>query len=512
MRPTPPPSLDAAAPDRCIACEELELARVREQRPSQTLPVPVEALEGLPSGRDSGALTRRRLLQGGVAGFASVYGSRLLGFEEVFESAVAQAAPSAQNCLVVLYLAGGNDSLGCVAPGSASADRAAYGAARPTIGRVLGASGGGAVGSRDIAGTGGALAWAAPLVSSGGGGDNGTAWGLDTLYGDGSGGAGSDLAFLPAVDYTPSNFSHFDSSDYWFAGGLSALTTGWLGRWVDRNGSPTNPLQAISIDTALSKAIRTSVNPVCALPSVSSLGFSMNPSGGYGMPPGAPSTASINAEMQAYAGTPAGADNTYLRRSRSSYGLAVDVAAAGPTVNGQAATAVTYPAGTLGTKLALTAKLLAAGLGTRIVTVHWGGFDTHGTQVATQDPQLATLSAGLAAFKADLAARGIEQRVTTLVFSEFGRRVGENGSAGTDHGAGGLMLLSGSAVRGGWAAEFPGCQPANLVGGNLKVTTDFRSVYQSVLGEWLGGDTTGVLPGGPFPSLSRHDGGNTLFK
>lgn len=507
---------DSGAPDRCIPCEELELARVRDERPSQTLPLPVSALEGLPEGRDSGSLTRRRLLQGGVAGFAAVYGSRALGFEEVFEAAVAQAVPSGQNRLVVLYLAGGNDSLNCVLPGTAAPDLAAYRTARPTIWRrPNAASAAGAVGSRDIAGTSSRLAWANPLVSTAGGGDNGSAYGLDTLYGDGGGGPGSDLAFLPAADYTPSNFSHFDSSDYWFAGGLASLTTGWLGRWIDRNGSATNPLQAVSIDTALSKAIRTAVNPVCAIPSVSALGFTMN-AGSYGMPPGAPSTANINTEMRELAAVTTSADNTYLRRSRSTYGLAVDVAGSGATIGGLANATEAYPTGgsaqTLSTKLQLTAKLLAAGLGTRIVTVHWGGFDTHGTQVATQDPQLRAVSAALGAFKADLTARGIEQNVTTLVFSEFGRRAGENGSMGTDHGAGGLMLLSGSAVRGGWAGEFPGCAPANLVGGNLKVTTDFRSVYQSVLSEWLGGDTTGVLPDGTPAPIVRADGGSTLFR
>jgi uncharacterized protein (DUF1501 family) len=100
-----------------------------------------------------------------------------------------------------------------------------------------------------------------------------------------------------------------------------------------------------------------------------------------------------------------------------------------------------------------------------------------------------------------------------MVFSEFGRRVGENGSAGTDHGAGGLMLLSGSAVRGGWASPFPGCKAGDVdAAGNLKVPTDFRSVYQAVLEEWLGGDATGVLPSKPFPALQRHDGTSTLFK
>ena len=118
----------------------------------------------------------------------------------------------------------------------------------------------------------------------------------------------------------------------------------------------------------------------------------------------------------------------------------------------------------------------------------------------------------MGAFKADLAARGVEQNVTTLVFSEFGRRVAQNGT-GTDHGAGGLMMLSGSSVRGGYAAPFPGCRSQDLDSyGNLLVPTDFRSVYQAVINEWLGGDPAAILPGGPFPALMRPTGLGSLFE
>ena len=116
------------------------------------------------------------------------------------------------------------------------------------------------------------------MVSTAGGGDNGDAnYGFDTLYGDGSGGAGSDLAVMPAVDALKYSLSHFDNSDIWFEASYDLNNkTGWLGRWIDRNGSATNPLQAISIDTALSKSIRTSVNPVCAISSLPMGGFTMN--------------------------------------------------------------------------------------------------------------------------------------------------------------------------------------------------------------------------------------------
>ena len=176
------------------------------------------------------------------------------------------------------------------------------------------------------------------------------------------------------------------------------------------------------------------------------------------------------------------------------------------------ATGTGYPANSdLSRKLQLAATLLSAGLGTRIITIDWGSFDTHGEQVGTQDPQLAVLSRALGAFKADLANRGLEQKVVTMVFSEFGRRVASNDSAGTDHGAGGLVLVSGSSVRGGLAGEHPGVTSLDD-DGDLQPITDFRTVYQALIAEWLGGDPTAILPGGPFPGVARYDGGTSLIK
>src|SRR5437762_8332764 len=101
---------------RCIECEEIELARVSDARPSQTLPLPYAALDGFPGGRSPADLTRRRLLQFGVAGVASVYGPKLLGWESVWESVAAVAAVPPANCLLLLYLAGGNDGLNTIVP------------------------------------------------------------------------------------------------------------------------------------------------------------------------------------------------------------------------------------------------------------------------------------------------------------------------------------------------------------------------------------------------------------
>src|SRR3954462_7727253 len=122
---------------RCIECEEIELARVSDARPSETLPIPNAALDGFPTGRAPHELTRRRVLQWGVAGFASVYAAKELVFDDVMNAMAAAADAPQQNALVLIYLAGGNDGLNVVMPNGASADLSvqehwnAYQTARP---------------------------------------------------------------------------------------------------------------------------------------------------------------------------------------------------------------------------------------------------------------------------------------------------------------------------------------------------------------------------------------------
>ncbi|HET6551287.1 MAG TPA: DUF1501 domain-containing protein [Solirubrobacter sp.] len=494
---------------RCIECEEIELARVRDARPTQTLPIPYAALDGFPAGRRATDLTRRRLLQWGVAGFASVYAAKELTWDTVW-NAVAEAADAPEEtALVLIYLAGGNDGLNVILPNGAHPDMqehySAYADARPSLHRGVGATAGGRVGSLPLTGPGDSphLAFANTVVS--GAANNGdAAAGFDTLY------AASNLAVMPAVDALKYNLSHFDNSDIWFEAGYDLNTkTGWLGRWIDRHGSADNPLQAISIDTALSKSIRTTVNPVCAISSLPMAGFRFN-SNGYGGVRDVDLNPTVNELAEV------GASNVYLDRSRATYGLTTAIQG---QLGAQVTTPVTYPNnGTLSTRLRTAAHMLAS-LPTRIVTIHWGGFDTHTNQLNNQDRQLKEFSRALAAFQADLTARGIDQRVATLVFSEFGRRVKETpdtsegaNDAGTDHGAGGLMLALGTKVRGGLASEWPGCRVADLVPsnpgqGNLKVPTDFRSVYRSVLAEWLGDDDPdGLIGGGAIGTLVRGDG------
>ncbi len=494
----PPPPRTEITALRCADCARSD-SRVTDLAPTSRAEIPAEALTGFRDGvpRTRRGLSRRSFLRGGMIGVASVYSMTHLSWDSIWDAAAADAAGPAGKSLVCIYLNGGNDGLNTIVPVD-STQYPAYVAARGNIARALGPSTGGKVGTTVMPGTGGTLAFANPGVS--GGANNGDSKGFDTLFGDGSGGTGSDLAIFPATDYTPPNLSHFESRDYWFAGALQELQTGWLGRWLDAYGSSANPLQAVSLDSSLSKQIRTSRAPVCAIDDLSGTSFEIN-------------NTSFNANnlVAGLAAVPAGAGNDALQRSRSIFGETVDVSNRLQGVGGGTG-GTGYPANSdLSRKLQLAATLLGAGLGTRIITIDWGSFDTHGEQVGSQDPQLSVLSSALAAFKADLATRGLEQSVVTMVFSEFGRRIDSNDSAGTDHGAGGLVLVSGSSVRGGLAGEHPGVKVDDGEG-NLVPSTDFRTVYQSLIGEWLGGDPTAILPGGPFPGVARYDGGTTLMK
>jgi len=121
-------------------------------------------------------------------------------------------------------------------------------------------------------------------------------------------------------------------------------------------------------------------------------------------------------------------------------------------------------------------------------------YDTHSDQPEALSQGLKLTSETLLAFQRDLEARGLADRVLTLVWSEFGRRGEENGSNGTDHGAAGVAFLMGSRVRGQMIGELPGLRDALDRNGNLKATVDYRSVYTSLLEQWFDFDATRVIP------------------
>ena len=145
------------------------------------------------------------------------------------------------------------------------------------------------------------------------------------------------------------------------------------------------------------------------------------------------------------------------------------------------------------------AQLASGGFGSRVFHLALEGFDTHSRQARTHQTLLEELGGALSAFRADLHAQGQARRVLVLVFSEFGRRVQENGSRGTDHGAGAPVLLLGSGVKGGLHGTPPNLR--QLEQGDVPYSTDFRAIYAAVERDWMGVPSS--LTVSPLPDLIR---------
>ena len=154
---------------------------------------------------------------------------------------------------------------------------------------------------------------------------------------------------------------------------------------------------------------------------------------------------------------------------------------------------VPYPQHPFAKALQNVAQMIAANLGTRVFYVSMGGFDTHANQKPAHANLLTIVSEGLAAFQKDLEQMGKADGVLILGFSEFGRRVRENGSGGTDHGAAGPMFAIGTGVKAGLYGEAPSL--TSLDDGDLRHTVDFRSVYATVLENWFGAPSQAILGG-----------------
>lgn len=423
--------------------------------------IPDQLLEGGPTAAlaGSGGITRRRMLVGAGGLAFAVAAMPRLGAQGLFEAARAQAADDPNGrILVSIYLDGGNDGLNTLVP---IADPR-YPQLRSRVGidpaTTL------AVGSHPEFG------WHPSLG------------GLRTLFDAGK------VAVLPAVDYANPDQSHFNSQIFWRTGvaGPTFDRTGWLGRTVDVLGGTDNPLQAISMGWNLDPILLSRAAPVATVFDPGSFGFTI------------PDVWSDEAALGPYRGATSGARSPARKAAQQAYRGAISVydrlAPLRAEGDGAPATPVPYPDEHLGRGLRNLARMLGAGFGTRIATISHGGFDTHDQQTTEHAGLLTTLGDSLLAWQADLDARGLSDRVLTLVWSEFGRRAEDNESNGTDHGAGGCVLLVGNHVNGGVQSEFPGL--TNLdPDGNLLVTTEFRTLYATLLESWMGVEAGRILPG-----------------
>lgn len=408
------------------------------------------------------SITRREFVKGGVAAFT-------VGFAAPqFLSELAIAQGQSRRNLVILYLSGGNDALSTLIPYT----DAQYYARRPAL----------AIPAASVLQV-GTDASGRPL------GLNPRLPGLRSIFNAGR------LAILQRTGYPNSSRSHFQGTDIWStADPASPQGAGWLGRYLDTLPSPVDPLTAWATVRETPRTLLARTVGVPSIPDPRAYAFA-SPNGGADALLGRQSATRIASHVPV--------DRPHLAFVNAT------AQAAFATLDrvAQVATYVpstTYPGTGLGQALQSVAGAMVSGIGTRVFWVQTGGFDTHAgqnTNVANgaYNTLMNTLNGAVTAFYTDLSNQGLLDDTLLIQFSEFGRRISENGSTGTDHGAAGLMLAMGGGVRGGLygtAADLraaPDNPTLENNGNDVRHETDFRSVYASVIDRWLGADSRAVL-------------------
>lgn len=382
--------------------------------------------------------------------------------------------------LIVLQLAGGNDGINTLVP---YADDAYY-KARPRI--ALPASG--ILKINDYAGL-------HPKLT-----------GLRDLYGEGH------LGLVQGVGYPNPNRSHFRSTEIWQTASDAERneSRGWIGRYFDSCCKGADPTVGVAVGSQTPQSFTSTEPKGVAFTNPEQFRY-MNEAANdpkaadrFVRKMNSPEedfsqTGSLNdggsIGMIAGKTDPAGDTMDFLRRTALGAEVSSDKIL---EITRRTKSSVDYPASQLGNSLNLVSRLIAGGLPTRVYYVSLGGFDTHANQLPSHERLMTDLNAALSSFVKDLKSQGNFERVLLLSFSEFGRRVQENGSGGTDHGAAAPLFILGGGVKPGLYGTYPSL--TDLHDGDLKFSTDFRSVYATALEKWLGAPSEMVL-GRKFPLL-----------
>ena len=307
---------------------------------------------------------------------------------------------------------------------------------------------------------------------------------------------GGRLGIVQGVGYPNPNRSHFVSMDIWHTARPQDRdeahrpgATGWIGRYLDSQVTSAGDVPALQLTDS---GARLPLALVGAHPRASS----MRSLDSFKLEDGGDAKLRAAIEQAARAKRDPGDDLVaFLRDGTLS---ALQSSRQVQEAAGRYQTDVDYPGTSLARRLKTVAQLVDAGLGTRVYYLDLDGFDTHSNQAAAHASLLAELSGAVSAFIDDLARHGHDKRVVLMTFSEFGRRVHENASQGTDHGAAAPMFIAGGRVRPGLLTKHPSM--TDLEEGDVKFTTDFRSVYAGVLEHWLSVPSAPIL-GADFPPM-----------
>ena len=296
------------------------------------------------------------------------------------------------------------------------------------------------------------------------------------------------VAIIHGVGYPDSPRSHFRSMDIWHTCEPDKLgTEGWLGRATkDIDPNKENVLTTVSFGAALFRALVMPGVPVACVDDLDS----------YGLLPGITEQQQRTNILDRFArlyspvmGSSSVMD--YLGQTGLDTLKGADILKEAPKMY---SSTVEYPDTTIGAKLRGISQIHQAGFGTRILYCDHGSFDSHSNQVGMHDKLWKDTSEAVECFFDDLKEHDAADNVVMLMFTEFGRRVHDNGS-GTDHGAGGAAFIIGDAVNGGQYSEYPSLESNQLEQGDVVPNHDFRSIYSVLLEDWMGLDAKPIVEG-----------------
>ena len=297
-----------------------------------------------------------------------------------------------------------------------------------------------------------------------------------------------ELAVIHGIGYPQPNRSHFRSRDIWYTAEPESIgTQGWLGAAIrDLDGRGENVLTGVNFGRGLPRALVCKGVPVASVGNLETYGL-------------LPDIADENVRLQALDALgrmygPAGGRDIVaqaLSENGSQALLGADILRTAPE---RYESSVEYADTPIARSLKSAAQVMSAGLGTRILYAQHGSFDTHSNELQSHAKLWQDVSAAIGDFTADLKEQQLWQDTLVLVWSEFGRRVHDNGT-GCDHGSGGVALVLGGAVQGGQFGQYPSLREADLSEGDLAYTTDFRSTYATILDRWLGLDPDPIVHG-----------------
>ena len=297
------------------------------------------------------------------------------------------------------------------------------------------------------------------------------------------------MAIVQGIGYANSSRSHFRAMDIWHTcEAVNVGTEGWLGRTIrDLDPNKENVLTAVNIGRGLPRAVVAPGVPVASVGDLDNVGLMTS------IQESERRDKALDMFKKMYApaiGT--GPVMEYLSQTGSDVHTGADVLKQAPAMY---QSDVEYADNSIAKSLKDVARIHLAGLGTRIFYTNHGGYDHHANEKQSHPGLLRDLSGGIVDFFQDLREHDAADEVTMLVFTEFGRRMRDNGS-GTDHGSGGGAFIIGERVDGGLYGEYPSVDPTRwLYGEDLDWNVDYRGVYSTVLEQWMGVDPVPIVDG-----------------